>query len=517
MRRLCKSHAKRFFRSEMTLSNLTVAISTIGKITNEVNLDWLGKIIQSLIEGCGSIGVGIIVFTLILKLITLPFDIFSRVSTKKNSVRMEKMRPELEKLQRNYANNSELYQKKMQEVYKQNGYSPFSACLPTLLNLIIFIVVIGQFSTYSNFANFDVFCKMSAAYEDAVDYFDGETTEYIINDEENGRLLDLDYYYNNDADLTAYGFDVTPNQGYNASFTYNERTSEQLARLYAELEKGENGLLYEYSVGESGIMVKNGDVYEYTANLGVDKDGNAYDEESMTRRLCSLIVERSGENFVQTVIKEAGRQAAAEEYRKYDLSFLWVKNIWSQDLPWEHPVKETFASYNFVKSSGCAASCKASCGGESNAISSVTEEQYKELTANLADEKSQPNGYLILVLLSIGMMLLSQIVMNKANKAQMELSTVDGENGTSAMSQKMMTWMMPLMYGIFSFMYTASFSIYMVVSSAFGLISTLLINYFVEKGFEKQAAKEARELELKRTGRIRELEESKNKKGKNKK
>ena len=104
--------------------------------------------------------------------------------------------------------------------------------------------------------------------------------------------------------------------------------------------------------------------------------------------------------------------------------------------------------------------------------------------------------------------------MNKMNKSQMELSTVDGENGSSAMTQKMMTWMMPVMFGFFSFMYTASFSIYMVVSSVFSLLSTLLINFLVEKGFERQAAKEAHELELKRTGRIKELEESKNNKKK---
>ena len=136
---------------------LAVHIDTIGEIKNVIELDWLGKLIQSLIEGCNSIGLGIIVFTLILKIITLPFDIFSRVSTKKSSVMMEKMRPELERLQRQYANNKDLYQRKIQDLYKKNGYSPFSACLPTLLNLVFFIVVIGQFSTYSNYANFDVF------------------------------------------------------------------------------------------------------------------------------------------------------------------------------------------------------------------------------------------------------------------------------------------------------------------------------------------------------------------------
>ena len=492
----------------MNFSNLLMVVDTITKITNEVHLDWLGKIIQSLIEGCGSIGVGIIVFTLILKLITLPFDIFSRVSTKKNALRMEKMRPELEKLQRQYANNSQLYQKKMQDLYKQNGYSPFAACLPTLLNLIFFIVVIGQFSTYSNYANFEVFCKMSEAYETAVDTYDETNqTEYIIKvKDENGaeaKYFNLVYFAERDDVIKSFGFDMIANNNYDATFTYPVADNAKLKLLYDELQKGKDGMLAEYA--ESNVIT------EEDGNYKINSEKS---NEETIQSLCMEIVNGSAADFVQANIKKAGQEAAAKEYRQHDLSFLWVKNIWSQDLPWEHPIKTSFASYNFVSDAGCIASCKSQCAGTSNRINSITEENYQELTAGLEKEKKEPNGYLILVILSIGAMLLSQIIMNKMNKSQMELSTVDGENGSSAMTQKMMTWMMPVMFGFFSFMYTASFSIYMVVSSVFSLLSTLLINFLVEKGFERQAAKEAHELELKRTGRIKELEESKNNKKK---
>lgn len=144
----------------------------------------------------------------------------------------------------------------------------------------------------------------------------------------------------------------------------------------------------------------------------------------------------------------------------------------------------------------------------------MSEEVYSEITYNLEKEKSEPNGYLILVLLSIGTMLLSQILMQKVNKTQMELSSVDGADGTAAQSQKMMTWMMPIMFGFFSFMYTASFSIYIIISSVISTGSTLLINFFVEKRFEKKAAKEAEELDLKRLGKAYKHIEEKNKKNK---
>ena len=70
----------------------------------------VAKIINALSFG-GSIAVGILLFSLLLKIIPLPLDIFSRASSKKSALKMEKMRPELEKLQKQYANNKELYAK----------------------------------------------------------------------------------------------------------------------------------------------------------------------------------------------------------------------------------------------------------------------------------------------------------------------------------------------------------------------------------------------------------------------
>ena len=121
--------------------------------------------------------------------------------------------------------------------------------------------------------------------------------------------------------------------------------------------------------------------------------------------------------------------------------------------------------------------------------------EFEEITAGMSDEKSQPNGYLILVILSIGVMFLSQFLTNKMQKAQMELQTVDGQ---AAQTSKMMMWMMPIMFGVFAFIYTASFSLYMIASSVISLLVTVLTNYFVEKHFAKKAAQE----ELDRDKRI---------------
>ena len=53
----------------------TAKIITFGK-TDVVSLNWISRIIRNLIESVGSVGVGIILFSLVLKAIVLPFDIY---------------------------------------------------------------------------------------------------------------------------------------------------------------------------------------------------------------------------------------------------------------------------------------------------------------------------------------------------------------------------------------------------------------------------------------------------------
>lgn len=88
----------------MFLSNLLTAITAtitsvgnIGDIT--VRYGWICNIITGIIDFAGDVGLGIILFTVILKIITLAPDVWSRVSMKKNALKMEAMKEDLEKLQ----------------------------------------------------------------------------------------------------------------------------------------------------------------------------------------------------------------------------------------------------------------------------------------------------------------------------------------------------------------------------------------------------------------------------------
>ncbi len=71
----------------------------------------------------------------------------------------------------------------------------------------------------------------------------------------------------------------------------------------------------------------------------------------------------------------------------------------------------------------------------------------------------------------------------RSTKAANELSTVAGEG---MKTNKMMLIMMPVIYGIFSFFYSASFSIYMITNTLYGILTTLLINKLVDVNFKKK-------------------------------
>lgn len=576
-------------------------IGSLGSLPN-VKYAWLLQIIESLINAVVDVGVGIIVFTIILKLITLPLDIFSRASMKKNALKMEMMRDDLEKLQKQYANNKQLYQQKMMALYKKNGYSALMPCLPTIVSLVFFIIVIGAFSSYSRKADFEVFRQMQSAYDQAiVKEVDGEPVyneNYIVRVEDKDSTPDnpkYTYYVNVDdavkkSSLVSYfdltGIDYTKvdakanvnnyvlkanydsTNGYDnnfinelrkisgkefnvyfvsegegkdtvytgklnfahqkiqselINFAVNDFVEKELSdpEIQDLLRKDENGKkaldkddsgLYSiadinvFRARNSKIEVfinENTGEFDYLAYISNKYSDPADGEEAGSVKKLEIankvfggdVVDFIAESYATENIYKPARKAAKESYKKHRSSsvvFPWVKNLWVVDSPF----KPAIPSYSELKSTLKISERQ------------LSQKKYDELTADLKEYKQtgfgKGNGLFILVALSIITMLLSTVIMNKTQKTQMELSSVDGANGQAATQQKIMTWIMPIMFGIFAFIYSAGFSIYMVMSSILSTVFTLVINFCVEKAFKnKIIKKQAEETSKARYGKRR--------------
>ena len=407
----------------MDLTQISQGLLGYGiKAIPDIQLDWLGVVIRWLIEGVGIIGVGIVIFTLILKTIVLPLDIYSRIKTKKQSLVMEKMRPQMEKLQKQYANDKNLYQQKVMELQKKNGYSMFGACIPMLVSLVIFFIVFGAFSTYSRYATL-------RSYNDMVDIYNDVVQEYVYDETENpeGFLHEqtIDGAVDFKVDFSAF------------ADAYNKNNSLSLSEeeVYSRLMES-----YKTSTGSN-------------AASGSENSQDAEVREAVRLTLVSFYID------------DFAAQKVADEYSPE--GFLWVKNIWYPDSMLYREVPD----FDGFRSSVSSAT-----------IDDSYEQSYNKVTAKLTQQKENFNGYFILIVLSIGIMLLSQFISMRTNKATNELGTVDGSG------QKSMKWMMvlmPLMYGVFAFMYSSAFSIYMIVNTTYSVITNLIINKAMDVWFAK--------------------------------
>ena len=84
-----------------------------------------------------SYGMAIVLFTIAIYLVLTPLTIKST----RSMIAMQRVQPELKKLQAQYKDDKEALQREMMAFYQANNINPFSSCLPLLLQMPIFFVL----------------------------------------------------------------------------------------------------------------------------------------------------------------------------------------------------------------------------------------------------------------------------------------------------------------------------------------------------------------------------------------
>ena len=83
--------------------------------------------------------IAIILLTIFIRMALMPIDIKMR----KNQKKMAELGPQMQSLQKRYANDPAQLQKKQRELYKKMGAQPLLGCLPMLLQLFILFAFFG--------------------------------------------------------------------------------------------------------------------------------------------------------------------------------------------------------------------------------------------------------------------------------------------------------------------------------------------------------------------------------------
>lgn len=81
--------------------------------------------------------IAIIVFTIVVNVALVPFNI----KQQKNMAKQSRLRPKLEALKEKCGNDNVKYQNEMTELYQKEGISPTGGCLPMIIRLAIIMLV----------------------------------------------------------------------------------------------------------------------------------------------------------------------------------------------------------------------------------------------------------------------------------------------------------------------------------------------------------------------------------------
>lgn len=333
-------------------------------MTLAVELNWIGKLIYNNLYNwvlgwgneytlIGAFGITVILFTLFLKLIVSPLDVWQKVLSRKNAHKMEIMKPELDKLTKQCGEDKNLLMQKQRALYKKYKYSTFSACLPSIVSLVIFFIVFSGFRSAVSYHNEQVYLQVAEAWNNAYDASIASQTE------------------------------VAPDEVDTAAAT-----------LLAD-------------------------------------------------------------------------QSAIDKYDGLQEKFLLTKNIFMPDAPWKRPVPDT-ATYSGTGMGSLGISVDAT---EYNRVMGAVIDKY-----NYTDEgKKVANGYLILPIVAFILSVISTKLIKPGDQPQMAGQTEEQLKAQKS-QQKMMTYFMPVMMGVFALFYSSAFTIYMVVGSIFTTLFNLAFN-----------------------------------------
>ena len=391
-----------------------VPISLMGE-TFDISLNWIGRIVRAIISSGVGVGIGVILFSLILKVIVLPFDIFQRISMRKQNIKMKENKDKMEKLQKQYANDKKMYNQKLMEMQKQSGLTLLSSCLPMILSMVIFFVAIGAFNAYAKFSSVENYNTLVNAYKGAVNEYVVDLDEnslyayedkYVIevSKEDNGKTVliktvevaedEENFYTSKTGEELQSALKEAIRKQYIDETQFNEQIPENSVYTlrkndYIKVSQ-ENKLIYclipTESVGATADALKTealaytGYKYYFIENEAfkthiltqagfIDENGNivagkeAEAESYFETNYPADIYESKAKAYFDTI----GAIEAEKAYQS-DVApktkFLWIKNVWATDATYKHPV----LSHKDFLQELAAASCGSSCSSNGSFI-----------------------------------------------------------------------------------------------------------------------------------------------------
>ncbi len=130
----------------MTVMSLVPILgSTIGKIFEPL-YTLMGTLIAFFYSVIPNYAIAIALLTVAVMIVTAPLT----VKSTKSMVAMQRLSPELKKIQQKYKGDRVTLNEEMMKLYKEHGVSPAGGCLPMFAQFPVFIILYGVIKGLAN-------------------------------------------------------------------------------------------------------------------------------------------------------------------------------------------------------------------------------------------------------------------------------------------------------------------------------------------------------------------------------
>ncbi len=392
----------------------------------------------------GSYILAVILLAVIVRVVFAVVDVVNKRFTTKNMQINQKMQPELEAIQKKYGHDKVLLQKKQQEIYKKYQFNMVSSCLPMLVAMILQLVVF--LTLWTGLQNVSYY-NIAKSYENT------KTVYYnvLLLNENTELKTKVEEFLASDKEVDYSNFSVEIDlENLNMSVQFKDENGTEIYN--------ENITIIPTSGEEEGDKgVSNKEVYEVIERYAMDKT-----------IVSPLSAEEGKLSEYNLVIKNLAEEVTADFYTENLESFLWIKNIYKAESPATTPVFDKSEIVSYLQRYYNDAE------KEAEEIHDYEGQIFDCVVEGLNRRDLGANGYYILVILAVATSFLSIFINNKLTK-----KTTGTQSGG-----KMMYFIMPLILGLFTLMYTSLFAIYIIVGQIVMIALSPLTNLIVKKWIE---------------------------------
>lgn len=441
---------------------ISTALVTISQPTG-----FWETILNAFKSATGTYIMAVILLALIVRILFSLVDIINKKVNMKNMDINAKMRPELEAIQKKYGHDQRLLQQKTNEIYKKYQFSVMSSCLPMLLTMIlqftVFLTLWNSLQAVSNYNIVNQYENMKNLYANVIVLNEEEGLKNELSDLA-GQEYQLDAeidFENNKLKITINQVDVAPQVfEYQYDNTWTNQDIFELLQKYVNVPQEETPTDPENPSETTAL---------------VDEGG----EETPTPPEIEYV-----DTGFNEIFKTLAEQTVEDYYVDTQEGFLWIKNIYKAESP---------TSPLFTKNEITSYLSKYYTD-EEKAIEEANNYEgqiFDYVVAGIDTKELGVNGYYILTIIAVVTSFLSLWLSNKLMKNKNSSSqSVNGNGMANAGGSKLMYFIMPVIIGIFTFMYTSLFAIYLIIGQLVTMLLTPLTTWIVRKWLEAESKKQ---------------------------